>query len=150
LSWRTALVLCGLAVLAGCAQPPAAVPVPPVVAGAQSAAMPLLQLAPAALGRTLALQQQLSLLQRNAGLLVHSDMVKPVDPAVVSATHLLQHVDDLAALRRTRIAREAIKGAMKEPERGPERPARSCPPTPNGHNTRKIASLGLPRRPLDS
>lgn len=60
LSWRTALVLCGLAVLAGCAQPPAAVPVPPVVAGAQSAAMPLLQLAPAALGRTLALQQQLS------------------------------------------------------------------------------------------
>ncbi len=60
LSWRTALVLCGLAVLAGCAQPPAAVPVAPVVAGAQSAAMPLLQLAPAALGRTLALQQQLS------------------------------------------------------------------------------------------
>lgn len=60
LSWRTALVLCGLAVLAGCAQPPAAVPVPPVAAGAQSAVMPLLQLAPAALGRTLALQQQLS------------------------------------------------------------------------------------------
>lgn len=56
---RMAAVLCGLVALAGCAQPPAAVPAPPVVA-AQSAAMPLLQLAPAALGRTLALQQQLS------------------------------------------------------------------------------------------
>ena len=53
LSLRSLAVLCGLAGLLACAQPPAAVP-------AQPAAMPLLRLTPAALGRSLALQQQLS------------------------------------------------------------------------------------------
>ncbi len=60
LSWRTAAVLCALAGLMGCAQQPIAQPAPSAQAEMPSQAMPLLQLAPAALGRTLALQQQLS------------------------------------------------------------------------------------------
>lgn len=61
MGWRGAVALGVLVVLAGCASPrQAAAPGAVAASATPSSAMPLLRLAPAALGRTLALQQQLS------------------------------------------------------------------------------------------
>lgn len=61
MGWRGAAALGVLVALAGCASPrQAAAPAAVAASATPSSAMPLLRLAPAALGRTLALQQQLS------------------------------------------------------------------------------------------